>query len=378
MTVTAVGNELFGFVERVVEVIGFVHSEHGRKLFVRERLAYFDRADLADEYPRRFGNFESAEPRDVGRALTDYLGVDRTVDKDRRADLVGLLSIEEVRAAERELGLERVVHVGEHYRRLLGRAYHAVVERLGMEHRRRGELDVRRRIDDNGRVAGTDADRGLARGVRRFDHARSACRKDNVATAHDRRGKRDGRLVYPADKSCGRACGDSRVEHGARRRYRAVLSAGMRREYKTVAGLEREQCLEYSRGRGVGRRHYRGDNADGLGVRFYAVSLVDGDNVARLDVAVRVIDVFRGIVVFDDLVLDNTHSRFRDRHFGEIDTRLVCGGSGSEKDLIDLLLRKRSELGLRLPHAREQLGESLFVLDNQFVHRTSVIVYLVL
>ena len=144
MTVTAVGNELGGFVERVVEVVGFVHSEHGRKLFVRERLAYIDGADLADEYPRRFGDLESAEPRDVGRALTDYLGIDRTVDKDRRADLVGLLRIEEVRAAERELGLERVVHVGENYRRLLGRAYHAVVERLGMEHRRRGELDVRR------------------------------------------------------------------------------------------------------------------------------------------------------------------------------------------------------------------------------------------
>ena len=369
--VSAVGDKPLRFFERVVEILRLVHGEHGRQLFVRKRLADIDRRNLAYEYARALGHFEPAKLRDFGRALSDDFGVDRAVDEYRRAHLIGLLGIEEIRAAVQHFLLDRVVHVRHYYNGLLGRANNSVVERLAVNDRRRGELDIRRRVDNYGRVARADADSRLARAVRRLDHARTARGEYEVALAHDRAAERHARHVNPADNVLGRARCDSRVEHDFSRGDCAVLCARVRGYYKPVARFERKQRFEYCRGRGVCRGHDSGDNADGLSQNLDAVRVVATDNVARLDVAVCVINILGGILVLYDLIFDYAHARFGNRHFGKVEPVLVSRGSRRQKNLVHLFLRIRRKQALCRAYARYEFAKRFLVLNNQSVHNTS-------
>ena len=221
----------------VLEVLRLVHCKHGRELLVRELFGDVDGLDFTDKHFAALGRREARKFCDLAGALADDLRVERAVDDDGLSHLVRLFGGEEVSAAERHLLLELVVDVFEDDDRLLGSADHAVIERLGVQDGGSRELDVRRGIDDGGRVACADANCGLAGGVCRLDHAGTARRKDEVRLSHDHARKGHGGLIDPADDVFGGTRFDCRLEDDLRRFDRTLLCTGMGRDDERVPRL---------------------------------------------------------------------------------------------------------------------------------------------
>ena len=179
----------------------------------------------------------------------------------------------------------------------------------------------------------------------------------DVGVVHQRVGQLQRRGVDPADDVGRGAGGDGGVQHqlggGAGRARRAR----MRAEDDAVAGLQADQRLE-DRGRGrVGGRHDAADQPDRLGDGHDAGFVVDLDDAAGLVVLVGVVDVFRGEVVLDHLVLDDAHAGFFGGHLRQRNTGVGGGQRGAAEDQVHLFLRVGSEDQLRGFDARDQLVE---------------------
>ena len=118
----------------------------------------------------------------------------------------------------------------------------------------------------------------------------------------------------------------------------------------TVAGLKSDKSLENG-GRGrVGGRNYRRDYADRLRYLFNSELLVLLNYTAGLGVFVGVVDILRGIMIFDNLILDNTHTRLLNRKLGKRNTSLVCGCRRRLEDCVYLFLSVGRKLLLRGPY----------------------------
>ena len=93
MTVTAVSDEPFSLVKRIVNVFCLVHSKYGGELFVSELFRKFNALNFTDKNLCALGNLNACESGDCNRLLTNYLSVKRTVDYDGLTNLLGLLGI---------------------------------------------------------------------------------------------------------------------------------------------------------------------------------------------------------------------------------------------------------------------------------------------
>ena len=371
MTVAAVRDETLRLGDRLVKVLRAVEREHGRELFVRERLFQLHALDLADEDLRRVGHAEAADLGDLGRALTDDLRIERTVDDHGAAHLVLLFLVEDVAAARGELRLDRVVHLVLGDDGLLGRTDQTVIEGLGMDDGVDRNGDVRRRVDDGGGVARADAERRFARAVRAAHHAGAARREDDVRRLHQRGGHVQRRNVDPADDALGRARLDGGVEHDFRRGDGAALCARVRRDDDAVARFEADERLEDRRRSRVGGRDDRRDDADRLCDLLHAVGGILFDHAARLHILVLVVDILCGVVVFDDLVLHDAHAGLGDSHLRERDTLVVCSQRRRPEDLIDLFLGVGGKLFLRLPDLFDLFHQGFDRIDELVLHTIS-------
>ena len=130
----------------------------------------------------------------------------------------------------------------------------------------------------------------------------------------------------------------------------ALLGGGMGGEQDRVAGLQADQNLENGGRGGVGGGGDGAHNAHRLGNALGAEGLILGDDSTGLHVAEIVVDMLGGIVVLDDLILDDAHAGLGVGHLGQGDTGLVGGHGGLLADLIDLLLGELAVDGLGFPH----------------------------
>ncbi len=210
--------------------------------FLLELYAFY----LADKHLSRLGNLDACHFGYCMRLLSYDFCVERAVDKNGLAHLIGLLRIEEVSASCLNLFLEFVVYALEYDNGLLACANHTVVEGLGVEYRGRGKHDIRAVVNDCGSVARAYAHSGLTAGVSGFNHTGTARSKDEVRLAHKLCGKRNGGLVNPTYDIFGSTRLNSRLVNYFCRLYRAALRAGMRREDDAVAGLKSNKCLKDS------------------------------------------------------------------------------------------------------------------------------------
>ena len=261
--------------------------------------------------------------------------------------------LDEVAAALLELGLDLVIDGVDDGDGLLGSADHAVVERLGVDDGVDGELDVRGIVDDDRGVTGANAQGGLARGVGGLDHTRATGGENDVDVAHDHVGQLDGRLVDPADDALRSTGLDSCVENELGGGDGALGGCRVRGDDDGVTGLQADERLEDGRGGRVGGRDDSANDTDRLGDLGDAVSVVALDDTAGLGVLVSVVDVLSGVVVLDDLVLENATAGLLDGELGQRNTSLVGGHSSLVEDLVYLLLSALSEFSLGLTHRFE-------------------------
>jgi len=369
VAVAAVSNQVLRLVERIVDVLGAVHRQHGRELLMRELFGNIHGFDFTNQH---LGGFRHVHARELGngvRLLTDNLGIQRAVDDDGLAHLVQLFAFEEVRAALGELRLHRVVDAVQYDGGLLGRADHAVVERLGVQDGVDGHLHVSGFVDNRGRVASADAQGRLAGGVRRLDHAGAAGGKDDVGFLHRHVGQLQRGNIDPRDDVFGRAGSHSGFQHNLRGGDGGLLRARMGRDDDAVAGLEANQRLENGGRCGVGGRDDRRDNADRFCNLHHAECFVALQHADGLRVLVGVVDVFSGVVVLDDLIFHHTHAGFFHRHLRQRDAHVVRGEGSCLENLVHLLLRVgRIDLLCRADAGEGRL-EALHVIDDRILFR---------
>ena len=325
VAVAAVGDEFLGLLEGVLDILGAIHRENGRELFVGELFGEFDALDFTDKDLSVVINLESGERGDRDGLLADDLGVESAVDENRLAGLLELGVAEEVAAHLAEESLNLVVDAVENDYALLGGADHAVIESLGVDDRTDGESQVGRLVNDGGRVACADAESGSARAVRGLDHAGTARREDKIALLHKEVRLGERRSFDPADDLLRRAGFDGCVKNDLRRGDRRVLRTRVGADDNAVARLEGNKGLEDGGRSRVSRRNDSPDNADRLGDLLDAGGLVAVDYTASLDILESVVDKFAGVVVLDDLIFDNAHAGFFDSLLGERDSGTVGG-----------------------------------------------------
>ena len=96
MAVTAVCDETLRLGERILDVLGAVHGENGRKLLVGELFVQLHALNLADKDLRVGRNLETCKFRNRLGLLSDDLRIQRTVDEDRLAGLLKFRVVQEV------------------------------------------------------------------------------------------------------------------------------------------------------------------------------------------------------------------------------------------------------------------------------------------
>ena len=324
--------------DRVVKVLGVVHGEYRRELFVGKLLTLVGGLHLADEDLGALGNLNACERGDLRGGLADDAGVDGAVDDDGLADLLQLLAVEEVAAASGKLLAHLFIHLVQHDDRLLGGADHAVVEGLGVNDGVDRQKDVGGVVDDGGGVARADAESRGAGGVGGVDHAGAAGGEDDVRLLHEKTGHLTGRGADPADDVLGRASGDSCLQDDLGSLDGAALGAVVGADDDAVAGLEGQQRFKDGGGGGVRSRDDGADEAQRLGDFLHAVGFVLFDDAAGFGIAVGVVNILGGKVVLNDLIFHDAHAGLGDGGLGEGDAGLVGGSRGSEEDRVHLLL----------------------------------------
>ena len=93
VAVAAVGDEVFCFIESIVQILCLIHGKNRRKLFVCEFFGNIDRFDFADQNLGSFGNGDTGKSGNGDRLLTDDLGVERTVDENGLSDLFDFIRL---------------------------------------------------------------------------------------------------------------------------------------------------------------------------------------------------------------------------------------------------------------------------------------------
>ena len=130
MSVTAVGDQVFGLVKRVIYIFRPVHCQNGGEFFVCKFFGYIDAFDFPDKDFCPFGNLHARKLGDPARFLSHDLCIESAVDDYRFSDFFSLFSVKEVTASLREFFFDRIVNLVENYHRLFGSADHSVVKGL--------------------------------------------------------------------------------------------------------------------------------------------------------------------------------------------------------------------------------------------------------
>ncbi len=112
----------------------------------------------------------------------------------------------------------------------------------------------------------------------------------------------------------------------------------MRTYYNAVSGFKRHKAFENCGRRGVGRGNYGANKPYRLGNLAYAELPVILYYAAGLYIAISVVNILAGKMVFYCLVLHDTHAGFVNRHFCERNTFHICGNCCGKKYFINLLL----------------------------------------
>ena len=133
MAVTAVSNQSFRLRNSFIEVLGSVHRQNRRELFMGEFFTDINRFNLADQDLCVFRYIHSGHLCDRISALSDDLRVQRAVDKNGLPNLFNLVFFKEIAPSVGKFFLYRIVDRIQNRHRLFGCADHTVVKCLRMD-----------------------------------------------------------------------------------------------------------------------------------------------------------------------------------------------------------------------------------------------------
>ena len=219
-----------------------------------------------------------------------------------------------------------------------------------------GQHDIRRLINNCGSITRADAQCRCAAGICSLNHAGTARCKDDIRLFHYKVCKLKAGHVNPSDDTPGCACSDSRLKHNLCSLDSGLLGSGMGADNDAVSCLKRNKGFKNCSRRGIGRRNNRSDNADRLRNFLYSERSVVFKNSAGFCILISIVNILCCIMIFNNLILYDTHTRFSNSHFGKRNSRLVCSGCRGKKNLVNLFLSVSRKFFLRF----SKLGKCFF------------------
>ena len=357
MAEAAVPHQPVGNAQSVFKVLCPVHGQYGGQLFVGEGLGKRCRGYFANEDLGVFRYIHAGHGGNGVGGLAYDLRVQRTVHQNGAPELFGLLGGEQMAASGSEFGPHGIVNAVQNHHALLGGTDHAIVKGLGVNHGGNGQQNVGGIVDDGGGVAGADAQSGLAGGIGGLYHAGTAGGQNQVRFPHQLIGQLQRGLLNPADQSFRRAGFHGCFQNNSGGGNGTLFCPGMGTDHNGIPGLQADERFEDCRRCGIRGGDDGGDDANGFGDPLNAEGFVCFDDAAGSGVFVGIVDVFGGIVVFDDLILHNAHSGLFHSHLCQGNPHFVGGDGGGLEDFIYLLLCVFRENALRLAAALQGGGE---------------------
>ena len=173
--------------------------------------------------------------------------------------------------------------------------------------------------------------------------------------------------VNPGDDTLRSARRDSSVQNDFGRLNGAVFRTRMRADDNRVSGFQAEQAFKDCGRSRVGGRDDRADDPNRLRNFFDPKGRIIFNYTTGFGVFISIINVFGGIVVFNDLVFHNAHSGFGNRHFSKRNPLFVGSHCRRLEDFVHLLLGIGSEHLLRFSHRRHFCSQR-FNGVNDFRH----------
>ncbi len=290
---------------------------------------------------------EAGSQGELRGGLPERGGIDPVALAEGEAGQLGRLRVgEEGRPHPVELGHHLVEDRLVDDAGLLGRADHRRVEGLRDQRVHDGTGDVGGPVHVHRRVAGADAEAGLAGGVGQLDDLGTSGGPDEVDVRVPEqvvrdivRGVRDD-LQRPLRQPRGFPGGSEDLHRPDRRAHRV----GGRSEEDGVARLRRDDGLEQHGRRRVRDRRDGEHHADRLGQVGDAGLGVRTDHADAGLVLEVVPEELGGDVVLDDLVLVHPEAGLLDGQPGELPGSSQPGLDHGEHDAVDRLLVERAEL----------------------------------
>ena len=319
---------------------------------------------LTDEDLGVFRHTDSCHGCNLVGALAYDLGVKAAVDQDGLADLLDLVSLEEVAATVCEFLLYLLINRLQHGYRLLGGTDHTVVKGLGMDNGADSHLDVRGLVNDYRRVACAYAQSRLAGRIGSSHHAGTAGGQDSVCVTHNFLGQLQGGYINPSDDAFRCAGLHSSLQYNPGCLNGAVLCPGMGGNDNGVSGLQRDQGFKNSGRSGVGGGDYCRDQADGLCHLLDPVGCILFDDAAGLCVLVSIVNVLGCVVVLDDLVFHYAHTGFRHSHLGQGNPLHIGCFCCLIENLVYLLLGVGGKPLLGLAHCLHLLSQGFYAVNE--------------
>ena len=378
MTAAGKFHQGFGFCHGVFKILGFIHCQNRRKLFVRERLFRPDFRNFADNNFSIFRNFHTGHGGDFRCRLTDDIGVDTSVFQNGSSHFFTLFGVQNISAAFQKFCFNFIINGFADNHRLLRSANHPVIKGFRHQNRAYGHLNVGCFINNRRSVARTNAQSRSAGRIGGFYHARAAGRQNQISLLHKVLGARQARLINPSDNVF-RSAGFHRFFQNYFCGFnRAFFSARVRRKDDAVTGLEGYQGFKnYGRSRVRGRNN-AGNHADWLGKFNQAVFLVFFYNAASFGVFVLVINIFRRKVVFNHFIFGYAHAGFFHSHFSQWNTQRAGFERHAAENFIYLLLSVGGKFLLCGADFFYQSADVflffLFVIIYNFIHNVLLLI----
>ena len=369
MAITTVRNQLLGFIQCILKILGSVHGKDRRQLFMSKFFRKLHTLHFADQDLGSLGNCDSCQSGNLWGGLTNDLGVQCAVNDDGLAYLLRFLRVQEVAATVCKLCLDSIVDSLQNNNRLLGSADHTVVKGLGMDNGVHCEDNVCGVIDDCRSITGAHTQSRLAAGIGSLHHTGTTGCQNDIRFFHDGIGQLQTGNIDPVDNAFGCTCCDCSFQNQLRCCDGAVLCSGMGRNDDCIPGLQCNQALEDRGGSRIRCRNDRCNHTDGFSNFLNTEGLILFHHTAGLGIFICVVDVFSGIVVLDHLILNHTHTGFFHGKLCKRNSRFICSRSGCKENAVYLLLGKRGKrtlCGSRLLHSGNEL---IYIIHNIILFR---------
>ena len=310
-----------------------------------ERFAIINSRYFADQNLSGFWYGEASQFSNFICRLTNDSRVQRAIFQDNVLNGFQLFALQQVAAVAGETFANCVINGVNNNNGLFRCTDYAVIEGFGHQYGSHRTFDICCFVDNNRRVTCTNADSRFTRAVCSFNHARTACRQDQVdiRVVHQRVRQFNGRLIDPANQVFRRARSDSRLQNDVSRFVRCIFGARMRREDDCVTRLQANQRFKDRSRRRVSGRYDTADDTNRFSNGDSPEGVVFRQHTTGFFIFIGVIDVFGGEVVFNHFIFDDTHAGFGNGHLSEGNSSICGSQSGGAEDFVNLFL---SETGI--------------------------------